>query len=376
MQKRWMRALSALLAAVLILGGCGALAEEVEIITDIVVHVSAVGDGSGTGAEIPAGTELPAGTEAPDETATPSPAGTEIPAETQAPAETEIPAGTEAPDETGEEALEAGLDAVETVSADGWLNILLLGCDSYTTNTRQRTDSMIIVSINLEARKVKMTSLMRDTWITVPGSSRHRKLTELCTVGGPEMTIQAINENFGMNIEKYALISMAGIAEVIDLLGGVDLDVTEDERWALNKGLFDLSSLSGMEKLQESGENVHLNGNQATAYARIRRIDNDYVRTERQRIVLLAMAEKLRGGASAATLLTVVNTLLNYVETNLSLAEIMGVAAVGLSMDLSDVEQLRLPADGTFQAGMFGNVWCIKPDFAKNAEILREFIYG
>lgn len=370
MQKMRMRALAMLLAAVLMLGGCGALSEEAEIITDISVRVTAVGDGSGeSGAEASAGTQA----SSPAETETPSPVETQMssPAETPAsmPAEAEASASAEA------EALEAGLDAFEAASEDGWLNILLLGCDSYTTNTRQRTDSMIIVSINLEAKKIKMTSLMRDTWITVPGKSSHRKLTELCTVGGPEMTIQAINENFGMNIEKYALISMAGIAEIIDLLGGVDLDVTEEERRALNKGLFDLSGLSGMEKLEESGENVHLNGNQATAYARIRKIDSDYVRTERQRTVLLAMAEKLRGGASATTLLTIVNTLLNYVETNLNLAEIMGIAAVGLNIDLSGVEQLRLPADGTFQSGMFGNVWCIKPNFAKNAEILHEFIY-
>lgn len=259
---------------------------------------------------------------------------------------------------------------------DSWTNILLLGCDSYTKNNRQRTDSMIIVSINAQEGVLKMTSLMRDTWVAVPGGGGHRKLTELCTLGGPEMTMQAINESFGMEIDKYALISMAGIAEIIDLLGGLDLDVTEEERKALNRGLFDLSGLSGMEQLEQSGTGVHLNGNQATAYARIRRIDSDYVRTERQRIVLLAMAEKIRSGASAATMLTIVTTLMDYVETNLSLTEIMTIALAGLKMDLSQVEQLRLPADGTFESGMYGNTWCIKPNFEKNAQILREFIYG
>lgn len=266
-------------------------------------------------------------------------------------------------------------DAASSAESD-WVNILLLGSDSYTTKEQQRTDSMIIFSINMSTAEIKMTSLMRDTWIKIPGKSSSRKLTELCAVGGPEMTIQAINENFGMNISKYALISMAGIAEVIDLLGGVELDVTEAERKALNKGLFDLSGLSGMEKLEESGENVHLNGNQATAYARIRKIDSDYVRTERQRTVLLAMAEKIKNGASPATLLTIVDTLLGYVDTNLSLVELMSLASVGLTSDLSNVQQLRLPADGTFESGMYGTVWCIKPNFKKNAQLLREFIYG
>ena len=164
--------------------------------------------------------------------------------------------------------------------------------------------------------------------------------------------------------------------DLIDLLGGVDIDVTEAERKALNKGLFDLSSLSGMEKLQESGENVHLNGNQATAFARIRKIDSDYVRTNRQRTVLMAMARKLKDGASAGTLLTIVNVLLNYVETDLSISDILEIGTVGLDMDLSTVEELRLPADGTFESGMYGNVWCIKPNFEKNAALLQEFIYG
>ena len=257
-----------------------------------------------------------------------------------------------------------------------WWNILLLGCDNRSTKSYSRTDSMIILSVNTEAGKVKMTSLMRDTWITVPGKSSHRKLTELCAVGGPELTIQAINESFGMDIEDYALISMVGIAEVIDLVGGIELDVTEAERKALNKGLFDLSGLSGMEKLQESGEQVHLNGNQATAFARIRKIDSDYVRVERQRTVLTAMAKKIMGGVSMGNVLSVINVLLEYVDTNMNLMDIVSLAKLGMSADLDSIEEMRLPADGTFQSGMFGDVWCIKPDFKKNAALLKDFIYG
>ena len=262
------------------------------------------------------------------------------------------------------------------VLSDEWWNVLLLGCDSYTKNDYQRTDSMIIVSINAAKGQVKLTSLMRDTWIPVPGSKNHRKLTELCAVGGPELTIRAINESFGMNISDYALISMEGMAEIIDLIGGLDLDVTEEERKALNKGLFDLSPLSGMEPLEQSGEGVHLNGNQATAFARIRKIDSDYVRTERQRTVLLAIADKIKNGASAGTLLTIVTTLMGYVDTNLSLTEIMTIASVGMKLDLSTVEQYRVPVDGTFDSGTFNGVWCIKPNFEKNTNLLHSFIYG
>lgn len=277
----------------------------------------------------------------------------------------------EAPAEEAEAIIE------EAEASDNWWNILLLGCDSYTKNSYSRSDSMIILSLNLDTGSVKLTSLMRDTWIKVPGSkSKHRKLTELCAVGGPELTIEAINDNFGMDIENYALISMEGVAEIIDIIGGLELDVTEAERKALNKGLFDLSSLSGMEQLQESGENVHLNGNQATAYARIRKIDSDYVRVERQRTVLLKMAEKIKSGASATTLLSIVNVLTDYVETNLTFMQIMSIGMAGLNMDLSNVEQLRIPADGTYDSGTFDGIWCIKPNYSKNTKILHDFIYG
>ena len=261
-------------------------------------------------------------------------------------------------------------------AADDWMNVLLLGCDSYTTNDRQRTDSMIILSVNMQTNEVKLASLMRDIWISVPGSSSHRKLTELCAVGGPELTVRAVNENLGMNIEKYMLVSMAGIAEIIDLVGGVEIDVTEAERKALNKGLFDLSSLSGMEKLEASGEKVHLNGNQATAFARIRKIDSDYVRVSRQRIVLLAMAEKFEANVTPVTLLSIITTLLNYVETNMSLTDITICANAGLQADLENIQQLRIPIDGSYESGTYSGTWSIRPNFSKNAQALHDFIYA
>lgn len=259
---------------------------------------------------------------------------------------------------------------------DEWWNILLLGTDNrYEGDTYGRTDSMIILSVNLGTGKARMTSLMRDTWVSIYGRSSKAKLNAACVYGGPELTMRTINENFGMNISDYVLINITGLADVIDTLGGIDIDVTEEERKALNKGLFDLSSQSGMEQLETSGENVHLNGNQAVAFARIRKIDSDYKRTERQRTVLMAMATKLQEENNPMSIVGVINTLLPFVETNLDLSDLMTLAYVGLNMDMTNIEQLRLPADGTFDAGTFDGVWCIKPNFDKNKAILYDFIY-
>lgn len=258
---------------------------------------------------------------------------------------------------------------------DNWVNILLLGSDVKYTNQYGRTDSMIVLSVNLATKQAKLTSFMRDIWVSMDGRSKTGKLNSACIYGGPALVMRTINECFGLNLQYYALVNLSSMAEIIDLLGGLDLNVTEAEMNALNKGLFDLSPLSGMEKLEEYGENVHLNGNQATAFARIRKIDSDYKRTERQRYVLTQIAKRLQQ-ESAGTIVSVIMKLLSCVETNMNMTQLMTIAAAGLQMDMDSIPQFRVPADNTFQSGTFDGVWCIKVDFNANKQKLHKFIYG
>ena len=257
-----------------------------------------------------------------------------------------------------------------------WWNILLLGTDNRDEQEGySRTDSMIIRSVNTVSGEAKLTSLMRDTWVKIPGHGS-AKLNAASVYGGPELTMETISGNFGVEIQDYMLINITGLADVIDVLGGIRIDVTEAERKAINKGLFDLSSRSGMEKLESSGEDVLLNGNQAVAYSRIRMIDSDYVRTERQRSVLVKLAEKLQEEVNMITIAGTLTTLLPYVETSLGLSDLISLASVGLGMDFDSIGELRLPADGTFESGTYDGVWCIKPNFDKNRALLHDFIYG
>lgn len=275
---------------------------------------------------------------------------------------------------TGEQIQVDDVLANEDLPNETW-NILLLGTDNREKLERRgRTDSMIILSIDLPNKTAKLTSLMRDTWVHIEGHG-NAKLNAACVYGGPALTMKTINQYFDLNLEKYILVNITGLADIIDLLGGVDVTVSEEERKALNQGLFDLSSASGMEMLETSGENTHLNGNQAVAFARIRKIDSDYRRTERQREVLTAMANRLKT-VDAAQVTTVINTLLPYAETNLDLTELATLGYVGLQIDTSALGQLRLPADGTFESGTYNGVWCIKPNFETNKAKLHEFIYG
>ncbi len=265
-------------------------------------------------------------------------------------------------------------ESASAEDAAAWFNVLLLGTDVRDTDEYGRSDSMIVLSINETTHEAKLTSFMRDTWVKIPGKGSG-KLNAACVYGGPELTMKTLNEYFDLGLEHYVMVNLNCMADIIDSLGGIRLDVTEKERKALNKGLFDLSTQSGMEPLEKSGEQVLLNGNQAVAFARIRQIDSDYRRTERQRTVLITLARRLQQ-ENPLSLMAMISGMQKYVKTNLSMAQMMQLATFGMGLDMEAIEQLRIPVDGTYRDGMFGKVWCIKPDFEKNKALLKEFIYG
>ena len=262
---------------------------------------------------------------------------------------------------------------------DEWMNILLLGTDARGDTKYLRTDTMIVLSVNPDTSQLKLTSVMRDIWVQIPGYGG-QKLNAACVYGGPELTIRTINEYFGLNIQKYALVNMQCLVEIVDALGGIQLDVTPAESGAIRRlNASSVGAKDGSGKYVSdavpSGSNVTLDGRQALAFARIRKSDSDYARTSRQRTVLVAIAKKLQG-VSLLSLGGIVTSMLRYVETNLSFDEIMSLAGVCRGANLANLAEFRIPADGTFDAGMYGNTWCIKPDFEANASQLRDFIYG
>ena len=260
--------------------------------------------------------------------------------------------------------------------AQGWENILLLGTDVRDSAASYgNSDSMIVLSVNYATHEAKLTSFMRDLWVKIPGVKGENKLNAACLHGGPKLTVRTLNQYFDLNLEHYVMVNLSCMAEVIDQLGGLRLDVTEAERAALNKGLFDLSSRSGMEELEKSGAQVQLNGNQAVAFARIRRIDSDYRRTERQRAVLTAIARKLQQKGPMAVIAMVMG-FMRYVKTDLDLPQLLALADLGTRVDLNQVAQYRVPAENTYKDGMFDGVWCIRADLERNRKLLRRFIYG
>jgi len=165
------------------------------------------------------------------------------------------------------------------------------------------------------------------------------------------------------------IVNMNHMAEIIDLMGGIDIEISQEEMEQING-----DSLSTGEMLQTAGF-VHLNGQQAVSFSRIRYIDSDYKRVMRQQRVLLAMAEKAQN-MEVEELMDIAGEVREMVVSSLDKQEMEDLAMAFMVMEIEEVEQFRIPADGAFESGTFDGVWCIRPNLAKNQALLKEFIYG
>lgn len=228
------------------------------------------------------------------------------------------------------------------------INILLLGTD-VLKHDAQRSDAMMIASVGYG--KLKLTTVMRDTLVEIPGHGQG-KLNAAYAYGGAELTMRTLNETFGLNLMHYAQVDFVALAELVDAIGGVEVNLTEAERDLLNDTVRDSGRVFAPlgytpHELMEYGDQVHLDGLQALAYARIRKLDSDYKRTSRQRALLSAMVDKVRRNLWNPVLMTrLIRCVLSAVNTNMTPLQMI---SLGEKVLLSGkVEQLRLPVDGTF----------------------------
>lgn len=277
---------------------------------------------------------------------------------------------------------------------DEWMNVLLLGTDEREQAAKGRTDSMIICSVNKNTGEVKLSSIQRDLAVDFADLG----YADLGTVrinsanyfGGPEMAMKTVNELFDMNIQHYALINFFGFQDAVNVLGGITMDITEAEMNKINdaqKQVAGIAKNAGIdisgwdnEELTEYGDGVRLNGQQALGYARIRKLDSDFGRSERQRKVLMAMLDEVKT-KSALEIAQLGAAMMPYLTTNLDLNEIMNVAMVVLSSNMEIDSAMRLPVNGTFtqeRRTLHGTeqdmLWDC--DFVQNAQELYNFIYN
>lgn len=244
-------------------------------------------------------------------------------------------------------------------------NILLLGVDG-NAESSSRSDSMILVSVDFAHAKIKLTSFLRDSWVEIPSKGKKAKLNAACSYGGPQLVVDTIEYNFGVDIDHYVMVDFNMFTQIIDNLGGVDVEVTEKEAKFINKTT---------RHTVDYGENVHLNGAEALVYCRIRKLDTDYMRTYRQRKVITALINQSKN-AGISKIIETMQDVFPLIRTDMSAGEITALAyKAGISMLAFDIEQNRVPIDEHMTPKTINGQWVEVLDIEATKDYLTEYIY-
>lgn len=237
-------------------------------------------------------------------------------------------------------------------------NIALFGIDS-VGNEAGRSDSTMIVTIDRGTKKVKVTSLMRDSYVSIDGHGKD-KLNHAYAFGGPELAMKTINETFGLNIKDFATVNFSSLPKIIDILGGIEIDVDSQELKYINDYIYDMNKINktNVSNITKTGLQ-HLNGTQAMAYCRIRYTDGgDYKRTERHREVLEKIFEDIQK-LSPTKYPTVLSEVLPMVKTDLSSNDILSLGTEVLKFGRT-FEQERFPKDSEGKETMINGVYYLQ----------------
>jgi len=269
----------------------------------------------------------------------------------------------------------------ENTEMKGYRNIALFGVDSRTGKLGKgnRSDTIMIASINQDTGDVKLVSVYRDTYLNL-GTDAYNKANAAYAKGGPEQAINMLNMCFDLNIQEYVTVGFDALIETIDALGGIQIDVHENEIEHLNNYQRSMFSEDENDALNENIVKVTkpglqtLNGLQATAYCRIRYVGDDFGRAERQRKVLLACLDKAKQ-ANPATLVEILNKVLEHVYTNIGVEEMASVLKDVASYEV--VAQDGIPFESARKTGTVGKKGsCVIPvDLAENVKMLHEFLF-
>ena len=250
-------------------------------------------------------------------------------------------------------------DGIDKSKFKGYYTVALFGVDSRDSklDAGVNSDSIIIVSINQDTGKIVMSSIYRDTWLNIPNddgtsSKRFRKINSAFCTGGVKSAINTLNTNLDLNISDYVTINFEGLATIIDMLGGIDINITEDEKYYINHYMDENMAVTGIKSsyVKKSGQ-VHLDGLQATAYCRIRycsftdasgkKYTDDLGRTARQRYVLSLLIDKAKN-AGVSKLLDIADQVFNsdeeFIRTSIDYDLMMDMIPTFINFELGETK--------------------------------------
>ncbi|WP_300383427.1 LCP family protein [Clostridium sp.] len=253
-------------------------------------------------------------------------------------------------------------------------NIALFGIDATDSNSG-RSDSIMVATIDSKHKKLKITSIMRDSYVNIEGYGND-KINHAYAYGGPELSLNTINQNFGLNIENYATVDFSSLPAIINLLGGIDIEITNDELGYINDYISSLNSVEGTNSpgIYSSGLQ-HLDGIQALAYSRIRyTAGGDYERTQRHRTVLNSLFKTLVN-KPVTSYPAMLSEILPYVQTNLGTSEILSIGTDVLSIG-NNLEQDRFPRDVDAVGTSIDGVYYLTFDRETVKQEMKNYIFN
>ncbi|CEN83040.1 LCP family protein [Paraclostridium sordellii] len=264
----------------------------------------------------------------------------------------------------------------EALKNEKSMNIALFGLDRRSKEEKSRADSIMVANINFETKTINLVSILRDTLVDIKGHGKD-KLNHSYAYGGPELSMETINSNFDLDINKYVSVDFFSLAKVIDIIGGVDIDLKDYEANQINQNLNEINSIEKLPKetdyIQGSGLK-NLNGRQAVAYCRIRKEGNgDYERTQRQRNVLKAILlkyEKLDSGKR----FEVGMEMMSQVNTNIPINDIKDLQNKILSDKDFTINQHMIPFERSFETKIIDKKWVIDANMKENIKKIHEYL--
>lgn len=254
-------------------------------------------------------------------------------------------------------------------------NIALFGVDS-TDSASGRSDSIMVATIDSIHNKLKITSIMRDSYVNIEGHG-YDKINHAYAFGGPQLSIKTINQNFGLNIEDFVSVDFSSLPVIINKLGGLRLNITDEELNYINKYIDGINKADGTNSphITSSGEQS-VDGVQALAYSRIRyTAGGDYERTQRQRTVLNGLFEKAINIAPSEYL-GLINSILPYVQTNLSAKEILSLSTKVVAIGRNGLEQERFPRDEYCWGDTINGIYYLVFDEAATKQQMMDYIFN
>jgi LCP family protein required for cell wall assembly len=222
------------------------------------------------------------------------------------------------------------------------VNILMMGVDSRDRDEVPRSDSMLLVSIDPVGKTYDIFSILRDTYVNIPGYGESR-INAALGHGGPSLAMETVSQFTGIPVSYYVITDFEGFKSLIDAVGGVDIDVEKNMyyRDPGDKGKYDINLKKGLQ---------HLDGDKALQYVRFRHdATSDYTRTERQRKLLTALADQLQSGMSVIQLPKILEKVSPYVQTNLTSMDMIKLAGLCLTLHKTESAGYQLPQPNAFQ---------------------------